>query len=165
MSQGDFGRQGGLNADLMTVSRWERGVAIPHSDRLKQLAAIARRNECEDLVAAFDDELAGYWKSLIGREFPQIGRLITLLEISVINANIDSDSPLAHETLTALEAIAQKFIGHLIRERKSDAPLLYDSLQHAAWADAVAEHAPVVVRPAQKKSRKPAVHRVTKYGR
>jgi transcriptional regulator with XRE-family HTH domain len=165
MSQAEFGDLGGLDADLMTVSRWERGVAIPHPDRLKKLAAIARRNECEDLVPVFDDELAGYWKSLIGREYPQIARLITLLEISVINANIDSNSPVAHETLIALEAIAQKFIRHLIKERKGDAVLLYDALQHAAWADAVAEHAPVVVRPAQKKPRKPAIHRVTKKSR
>jgi hypothetical protein len=119
--------------DRGTVSRWERGTELPQPWTRKKLAAIAEENEgCEALVNFFvDQDIAIRWRIGFAGAYPELSRLLTRLEICVLNAHLSSsESRIAHSTMKALEEVAKKYTAHLAGEfDRGELPMLFDFVQ------------------------------------
>jgi hypothetical protein len=88
ISQQGLANMLGEDTDFVSVSRWERGVALPHPGKRNMMAEIARKGKRSDLEAIFRDPVQNWKATLEGNGY--VADLITLLEICAINEHLTS---------------------------------------------------------------------------
>jgi transcriptional regulator with XRE-family HTH domain len=134
MSQSQFARELAESADTMAVSRWERGVVLPHPETREKLAAMARKSGRRDLEAAFLDPVEN-WKSTLPGNATYVSDLITLLEICAINQHVAGlTDPEDEVWYVALDQMAALVRDRLVKRVKEGATvLLVNDTQRHYW--------------------------------
>lgn len=124
-----------VGTDPISVSRWERGVAMPHPDTRKRLAEISLEYGRKDLADAFADP-AGNWRAALANN-RMLDELLVLLEIAAINLHILQTEPDYGEyeiENEALWGIARMIQGRLLeRHGKGQEILLINDAQRDWW--------------------------------
>jgi transcriptional regulator with XRE-family HTH domain len=131
LSQPGLARMLGDDTDPVSVSRWERGIAMPHPDKRETLAGIARKNKRSDLEATFLDPVQN-WKATLN-DNGYVADLITLLEICAINENlISSEKAGGDEWYVVLAEVAAQIRDRLVRRVRQGGTvrLLTDAQRH-----------------------------------
>jgi transcriptional regulator with XRE-family HTH domain len=90
VSQAGLGELMGVNPG--TVSRWERGLLLPHTGVIHKFHALACKYNQNALAAVFSEPIAN-WRELCAAENLFDLRLVMLLEILLLNEPFDPDEP------------------------------------------------------------------------
>jgi transcriptional regulator with XRE-family HTH domain len=87
LSQPELAAEIAVGTDPISVSRWERGVAMPHPGTRERLAEIAVKHGRKDLAAAFADPTTN-WRATVANSNRMIDELLIALELAAINLHI-----------------------------------------------------------------------------
>jgi transcriptional regulator with XRE-family HTH domain len=128
------------DTDPMNVSKWERGVVVPHPHKRDRLAEIARKNGRRDLEDAFINPVEN-WKVMLPGNLNYVGNLITLLEICTVNEHIASLRPNSDDLYyVTLNDIAGMIKDRLIERAKRGEPVvLLNDRQRHFWFETLKE--------------------------